>query len=94
MADFDSDPVPEPDATGIPIGATVVALNGAVLGTVREVNPHYLLVSEEGSPHFDLEVPLRAIARFDGGRLFVKVNREALTEVDDMESARRRLKME
>ena len=94
MADYDSDPVPEPDTNPIPIGATVVALNDTILGTVREIHPHYLLVTEEGSPHFDLEVPLRAIARLDGDRLVLKVNREALTEVDDTESARRRLRME
>jgi hypothetical protein len=94
MADFDSDPVPEPDVSGVPDGATVVALDGSVLGTVREVHRHYLLVAEPDAPHFDFEVPVRAIGRFDGDRLFLKVNREALTEVDDSESARRRLRME
>jgi hypothetical protein len=94
MADFDSDPVPEPDTSGIPIGTSVVALNGTVIGTVREIHPHFILIAEAGSPHFDLEVPLRAIARLDGDRLVLKVNREALTEVDDAESARRRLRME
>ena len=94
MADFDSDPVPEPDVSGVPLGAEVVALDGAVLGTVREVHRHYLFVAESDSPHFDLEVPVRAVARLDGKRLHLKVNREALSEVDDTESARRRLRME
>jgi hypothetical protein len=90
MADFDSDPVPEPDPSGIPVGARVVALDGSLLGAVREIHPHYLLVTEASDPHFGLEVPVRALARFEAGRLYLKVNREALTEVDDSESARRR----
>jgi hypothetical protein len=90
MADFESDPVPEPDPSGIPVGARVVALDGSLLGAVREIHPHYLLVTEAGDPHFDLEVPVRALARFEAGRLYLKVNREALTEVDDGESVGRR----
>lgn len=79
-----------PDPAIIPIGTPVVALNGAVLGNVREVHSHYLLVGEAEQPHYDFDVPTRAIARFESGRLYLKVNREALTEVDDTESANRR----
>lgn len=93
MADFDSDPVPEPDVSTVPVGATVIAQDGTILGRVREIHPHYLFVAEGNSPHFDLEVPARAIARFEAGKLYLRVNREVLNEVDDMESARRRLGM-
>lgn len=72
-------------------GARVVALDGTVLGTVREVHPHYVLVGEADRPHYDLDVPVRAIDRVDGDTVHLKVNRSALTEVDDTESANRRL---
>lgn len=93
MADFDSDPVPEPDVSTVPVGATVIAQDGTNLGRVREIHTHYLFVADADSPHFDLEVPSRAIARFEAGKLYLRVNREALNQVDDMESARRRLGM-
>lgn len=74
-----------------PAGTAVVALNGALLGTVREVFPHFLLVAQADDEHADLEVPPHAIARYDGDRLFLTVNREALSAVDDEETAERRL---
>ena len=94
MADFDSDPVPEPDVSTVPVGATVIARDGTILGRVREIHPHYLFVAAADSAHIDLELPLRAIARFEAGKLYLQVNRDSLTEVDDMETARRRLGME
>ncbi len=78
----------------INVGATVVALDGTVLGPVREVHPHYVLVGERDRPHFDLDVPARAIDRVEGSTVHLKVNRSALTEVDDTESANRRLGQE
>ncbi|MEA2527609.1 MAG: hypothetical protein QOF73_4836 [Thermomicrobiales bacterium] len=72
----------------IPIGTPVVALNGELLGTVREVHPHYVLVHREGE-HGDVEVPVHAIRGFDEGTLQISVNREALTAVDDEETAHR-----
>lgn len=78
------------DHSGIPVGAKVVALDGTTLGTVREVHPHYVLVGEADRPHFDLDVPARAIDRVEGGTVHLKVNLTALTEVDDTESANRR----
>lgn len=72
----------------IPIGTTVVGYGGAVLGTVREVHPHYLLVGREGE-HADLDVPVHAIVGFEDGILQVSVNRESTTEVDDVETAHR-----
>jgi hypothetical protein len=90
MADFDSDPVPEPDVSTVPVGATVIAQDDTILGRVREIHPHYLFVAAADSPNLDLEVPLRAIARFEAGKLYLRVNREALNEVDDAESVRRR----
>ena len=79
------------DQTTIPIGASVVALDGTTLGKVREIHPHYILVGEQEDPHYDFDVPVRAIARIEGKTVHLKVNRSALTEVDDTESANRRL---
>ena len=94
MADFDSDLVPEPDVSTVPVGATVIAEDGTILGRVREIHPHYLFVAAADTPHLDLELPLRAISRFEAGKLYLRVNRDSLNEVDDVESARRRLGME
>ena len=72
----------------IPIGTPVHGFNGTLLGYVREVHPHYLLVGQDGQ-HADLEVPVHAILGFTEGRLDVSVNREAVTEVDDVETVHR-----
>ena len=72
----------------IPIGTPVRAFDGSLLGTVREVHPHYLLVGQEGE-HNDLEVPVHAIRGFSEGHLQVSVNRGAVTEVDDVETVHR-----
>ena len=72
----------------IPLGTPVVGFNGAPLGQVREVHPHYLLVGREGE-HADLEVPVHAILGFAEGQLQVSVNRDSVTEVDDVETAHR-----
>jgi hypothetical protein len=50
------------DVRDIPIGTPMRAFDGSVLGSVREVHPHYLLVGQEGEhSHRDLEVPVHAI---------------------------------
>ena len=72
----------------IPTGTPVRAFDGTLLGDVREVHPHYLLVGRDGQ-HADLEVPVHAILSFTEGQLQVSVNREAVTEVDDVETANR-----
>ncbi|MBA3449909.1 MAG: hypothetical protein H0T18_01710 [Chloroflexia bacterium] len=72
----------------IPIGTAVKAFDGSLLGYVREVHPHYLLVGQEGQ-HTDLEVPVHAIRGFTEGQLQVSVNRGAVTEVDDEETVHR-----
>ncbi len=72
----------------IPVGMPVTAFDGSPLGAVREVYPHYLLVGHEGQ-HTDLEVPVHAILGVEDGALRVSVNREAVTEVDDEETAHR-----
>jgi hypothetical protein len=69
-----------------PAGTPVFALNGERLGIIRTVYPHILLVEQEGTPH--------AIAAYDGDRLQLTVNREALSVVDDEEAASRRLHSE
>jgi hypothetical protein len=74
--------------SNIAVGTPVIAYNGDLLGTVREVHPHYLLVHEEGQ-HGDLEVPVHAIQGFEDGKLRVSVNRGAVSEVDDEETAHR-----
>jgi hypothetical protein len=72
----------------IPLGTQVLGFNGAELGYVREVHPHYILVGQDGE-HTDLEVPVHAILRFAGGQLHVSVNRDSVTEVDDVETVHR-----
>jgi len=74
----------------IQLGTPVLALNDEHLGTVRDVHPHYLIVGQEGE-HGELEIPVHAIAGIDGGSLRLSVNREALTAVDDNETAHRQL---
>lgn len=73
----------------IPVGMHVLAFDGTLLGEVREVHPHYLLVGQE-SEHNGLEIPVHAILGVTEGRLQVSVNREAVTEVDDVETVHRR----
>ena len=72
----------------IPIGMPVRRYSGGLLGYVREVHSHYLLVGQEGQ-HDDLDVPVHAITGVINGELHVSVNREAVTEVDDVETAHR-----
>ncbi len=72
----------------IPVGMPVIAFDGSELGHVREVYPHYLLVGNEGQ-HTDLEVPVHAIRGVTDGKLQVSVNRWAVSEVDDEETAHR-----
>ena len=73
---------------GIPAGMTVIALNGEVLGRVREVHEHYLLIDQPHA-HRDLDLPIDAISDSRDGNLHVSVNREALTEVDHEETVHR-----
>jgi hypothetical protein len=72
----------------IPVGTPVVGFNHTLLGHVREVHPHYLLVRREGE-HADLEVPVHAILGFADGQLQVSVNQDSVTEVDDVETVHR-----
>jgi hypothetical protein len=66
------------------------AFDGSVLGTVREVHPHYMLVRQEGEhSHKDLGVPVHAIRGFTEGHVQVSVNRGAVAELDDVETAHR-----
>lgn len=77
-----------------PPGTVVVALDGQRLGTVRTVYDHFFLVSQDGNPHADLEVPPHAVAGFDDDRIYLTVNREALLIADIEEAAGRRLQSE
>ena len=65
-------------------GATVVAFNGETLGTVHTAYPHFF-VFERGpqgeSAPTDYEVPMHAVVGVEGGRVQLRVNLEALTEV-------------
>lgn len=73
-------------ARDIPAGTPVIALNGEMLGRVRESYPHYLLVDQEDI-HEDLNIPVHAITSFEDGKLRVSVNREAASVVDHEETA-------
>jgi hypothetical protein len=73
------------NVASIPAGTPVVALNGEVLGTVREIHPHYLLVDQLDA-HNDLEVPVHAVVGMIDGKLQVSINRDAATEVDHEET--------
>ncbi len=73
-----------------PSGAPVVAANGEHLGVLRRAYPRFIMIDQEQA-HADLEIPIRAVDRFEDGTLYLSINREALTEVDDEESAGRRL---
>ena len=75
-------------ARDIPIGMPVQGYNGTLLGYVREVHPHYLLIGQEGQ-HEDLEVPVHAILGVSEGQLQVSVNRESVTLVDNVETTHR-----
>jgi hypothetical protein len=72
----------------IPIGMPVRGYSGDLLGYVREVHSHYLLVGQEGK-HDDLDVPVHSIKGVSIGDLHVSVYRVAVSEVDDVESAHR-----
>jgi hypothetical protein len=70
----------------IAVGTPVRAFNGDLLGHVRDVHPHFILVGQEGE-HNSMEVPVHAIRGLVGGELQVTVNRWAVTEVDDEETS-------
>ncbi len=72
----------------IRVGASVIANNGEVLGTVREVYPHFILVARDGD-HNDLEIPTNSILSADAREVHTHVNRESATSVDDVETAHR-----
>lgn len=72
----------------LPVGTPVVALNGELLGTVRETHPHYILV-DQPNEHLDLNVPVHGIEGIAGGKLQLSLNREALTSVDHEETVHR-----
>lgn len=65
-----------------PPGTVVLALNGERLGVIRSSYPNYFLVEQENDPDRDLEVPVHAIASYDGEQLTLTVNRTALSVVD------------
>ncbi len=73
-----------------PPGSPVVAANGEHLGVLRRAYPPFIMIDQEQA-HADLEIPVHAVDRFEDGTLYLSINREALTEVDDEESAGRRL---
>jgi hypothetical protein len=76
------------DPSAIKVGASVVSTNGEVLGQVREVYPHFLLVARSGE-HQDLEVPMHSVLSVSDGRVHTSVNRDSTTKVDDVETAHR-----
>ena len=81
------------DAAGEQIapGSDVVAADGERLGRVRVAFPHFFLVEREETAHRQYSVPLHAVHRREGGTVYLTVNRDALTEVDNEEAADPRL---
>ncbi len=73
----------------IPAGTPVVALDGELLGRVREAYPNYLLVDQQG--HEDLDVPAHAVHGMVNGQVQLTINRSALTEVDHEETVHHQL---
>jgi hypothetical protein len=78
----------EHQAGAIRVGTPVVAYDGSLLGEVREVHPHYLLVHRDGE-HDDLDVPMHAVIGVANGQIRTHVNRDSVTAVDDEETPRR-----
>jgi hypothetical protein len=76
------------DTASIPVGTPVIALNGEVLGTVRESHAHYVLI-DQPDEHLDLDLPVHAIESLTGGKLHITLNRSALTTVDHEETVHR-----
>lgn len=70
----------------IPIGIPVRAFDGSLLGYVRDVHPHFLLVGDEDQDT-TLEVPVHAIRGLIDGELQVSVNRWAVSEVDQEQTS-------
>ncbi|CAA9571632.1 MAG: hypothetical protein AVDCRST_MAG49-3685 [uncultured Thermomicrobiales bacterium] len=64
-----------------PAGTPVVTADGHTVGTVRAAYSHFLQVTEANGN--DRNVPARAIDRIEEGTLHLKVNLDALTEVED-----------
>ena len=69
-------------------GTPVVAANGEPIGTIRAAFPHYLLVADEAT-NTDYDVLRHALDRMDDGRLYLRINREALTPIADDSTERR-----
>lgn len=71
-----------------PPGARVMTLDGEALGTVRHAYPNYLMVALANSDD-DVEVPINAVGRYEGGTIYLSVNRGALTVSRDAKSYER-----
>jgi hypothetical protein len=76
------------DTASIPVGTKVIALNGEVLGTVREAHAHYVFIDQE-QKYLDLELPVHAIERLTGDGLHISLNRGAMTTVNHEETVHR-----
>jgi hypothetical protein len=78
------------DTASIPAGTKVIALNGEVLGRVREAHAHYVLIDQKHE-HLDLKLPVHAIERLTGDALHISLNRGAMTTVDHEETVHREM---
>ena len=76
---------PKLNPSSLPLGMPVIALNGKMLGTVRECYPHYFLV-DQPDQHDDLTIPAHAVFESADGVVRVSVNRESASEVDHEET--------
>lgn len=69
------------DHTVLPTGTRVVDLNGAAIGRIRSVYPHFIAVDAEGMPPRAYRVPPHTAASYDGNTLKLSVPVEALDEM-------------
>lgn len=74
------------NTSAILVGTPVVDYNGQPLGSVHEVQAHYILVGREGE-HNDLNIPVHAITGFTSGVLHVSITADSAAEVDEQETA-------
>lgn len=69
------------DLSHIPTGVPVIDVDGASVGEVRAVYPHYIAVEQDGLPPRAYRVPPHAMADFDGSSVVLNVGVDALDEM-------------
>lgn len=75
------------EAPYVPAGAVVEDSNGARVGVVRAVYPHYVAVGEHGEHPRAFRVPLRAIVLVEGNRVRLSIPKDVLDPMTAQELA-------